>query len=143
MAEISYQAKIIKALTDAVFKIASPDKTNKGSLLANAFLWDTIQSYAKKQSDAAWADLEKAELYDPKDAGDTPGTFVLAKSTHFTLTLTQSNPVRRFSVDYLAKQLKAKYKIAEPISKQLCEEAKQPTKPTKSLNIIEVMPNNS
>lgn len=138
--ETSFQAKIIKALTDAAFKIASPDTTNKGTLMSNAFLWDTIQAYAKKQSDIAWKKLEEAEIYDVETAGNTPGTFILAKATHFTLTLTQSNPVRRFSVDYLAKALKIKYKIPEPASKQLCEEAKQPTKPSKSLNIIEVLP---
>lgn len=141
--ELSYQAKIIKTLTDAVFKISSPDTTNKGALLSHAFLWDTIQSYAKKKSDEAWSNLEKAEVYDLADAGDAAGTVCLAKSSHFAMNLTTSQPVKRFKPEALADILKKKHKIQTPVALKYCEDAKIPTKPTRSFNIIEIVPNNS
>ena len=137
---ISFQAQIIAAITSAASKLQPPDKSNTGALLSEAFLWDMVQDYAKKKSDEAWTRLEKAEIYNLDDAGDTPGTFVLAKSPRFTLQVTQSKPVKRFSTDYLAEFFKkSKYKIPEPITKQACEDAKQPTKPTRSLKIVEVL----
>lgn len=137
---ISYQAQIIKIVTDATNKLQSPEKSNTGVMLSEAFLWDTIQDYAKKKSDEAWTRLEKAEIYNLDDAGEVAGTYVLAKAPRFTLQVTQTNPVRRFSVDWLAKFFaKSKYKVPEPITKQACEDAKQPTKPNRSLKIIEVM----
>jgi hypothetical protein len=139
MSEISFQASILKALAGAVSKLQSPDKSNSGTLLAEAFLWDTIQSYAKKKSDEAWKNLEKAKIYDIKDAGETAGETVLAKSPSFVLRCNQTNPVKRFSPQWLAAELKRTRKIPEPITLKACEDAKQPTKPNKSLAIVEIV----
>lgn len=136
---VTFQAKIIKALTDAMIKLQSPDTTNKGTLLSEAFLWDTVESYAKKKSSECWKRLEDSKTYDISDAGTAAGTTCLAKSPHFVLNCTLTNPVRRFNPTWLAKQLKAKYKIPEPIALELCENAKQPSNPSKKLEIIEVI----
>lgn len=135
---LSFQAKIIQALSSAVSRLQSPEKTNTGVLLSEAFIWDTIEAYAKKKSAEAWHNLEQAKIYNIEDAGDGPGECVLAKSPHFVLRCNQSNPVRRFSPVWLAKHLKETRKIPEPITLKACEDAKQPTKPNKSLSILEV-----
>lgn len=138
MSQPSYQAQILKALAETVFKLQSPEKTNVGRRLSDAYLWDTIQSFAKKQSDKLWADLEKDGIYNLEDAGDVEGEFILAKSPRFTLNLKVTAKVKRFSPQALAVYFKKTYKVPEPITIKACEDAKVPTKGNKQLSIIEV-----
>ena len=131
----SYQTKIVSALSKLGSNgTASPDKSNSGTLLADAFLWDTVEAYAKKRSAAAWDVLEKElDIKRPED----PGSHILASTPSFVATAKVSQPVRRFSVDELAKAMKAKYRVPEPTTKEMCEQAKVPGKPSCAFEIVE------
>lgn len=131
----SYQARIISALNKLGHNgTANPDKSNTGSLLGEAFLWDEIVRFAKARSDSAWSKLEAEGLI---EAPTGTGEHALLTSSNFVCTAKVSNPVKRFSADTLALMLKKQYKIPEPVSKLMIEEAKQPTRPNVTYSIIE------
>lgn len=132
---MSYQSKIMSVLGRLGSNgTASPDTSNTGAYLADAYLWDTVEAYAKGKSKEAWERLEK-EL-DIK-APEVAGAYVLATSPSFTVTAKVTQPVKRFNVDELAKALKKRYRVPEPTTKEMVEHAKVPTKSVCTLAVIE------
>jgi len=137
---ISYQAKIVSALGALKNDIQSPDtKHNQGRYLAEAYFWDAVADYAKKQADRAWKGMESDGVI-PDDGARrelTTGEHILAESPRFVCRAVVTVPVRRFNVGELAKMLKKKHKIPEPTTVQYCEEAKKATVPQVRLAIEE------
>lgn len=136
---ISYTAQIIAALAQ-VAKIKNPDeKHNEGSYLGEAFLWQTIEDYAKKKYEAVFKKMEENNVIKDREARKTlsSGEHELSNSPRFTMTAKVTQPVRQFSADYLAAQLKKRYKVPEPTAKQMIEEAKRPSTSRVSLEIVE------
>lgn len=130
-------AQILKVLGNAVReleKLAPDQRSNVGKTLASMYIWDEIAKLAKRRSDDLW-DRAAKDLY-TTDALN-PGVHTLAESPAFMLVAKISEPVRRFSAEELAKLMKAKYKVPEPMTRQLCDEAKVPTKSSVSLSIME------
>lgn len=132
----SYKARIISALNKLGHNgTASPAKSNTDTMLGEAYMWDEVVRFAKARSDAAWNKLEAEGLFDPPTE---TGRHALVTSASFVLSASVSNPVKRFSADTLALSLKKPpYKIPEPVTKLLVEEAKIPTKPNVSYAIEE------
>jgi len=133
---MSYQVKIISALNRLGLNgTANPDGThNSGRLLGEAFLWDEVVRYAEARSKKAWQALEtEGHITRP----DEPGEYSLVVSPSFAVTAKVSNPVRRFNVNALAKVLKQKYKVPEPVTVELCEQAKVPTKSSVTYTVAE------
>ena len=97
-------------------------------------MWDEVTRFAKARSDAAWKKLEAEGLIEEPT---TQGDHALCVSSNFVVTALVSKPVRRFSADALAAALKARYKVPEPVTKTLVEEAKVPTKPSITYAVIE------
>ena len=127
----SYLAQIYSVLTtfgkSQLIPPKAPEKNaNMATLLGEAYLWDEVQSFAKKQSDKLWAEMEKQEVIPDKSTLDQ-GPHVLAESRRFVVSATVSAPVKRFSPDELAKLMKKEYKVPEPRTKELCEAAKKGT----------------
>lgn len=127
--------KILSTLTDQCDKINPDQKSNQGRLIGRALFWDTIEAYAKKQSELAWKVLETEEIV---ETGDLPaGNHELARSPRFTVTCKVSEPRKGFKPEVLMAALKKKYKVPEPASREMIEAAKVPGKGTKTLTIIE------
>ena len=133
----SYTSELVKALLRfGKNGTTNPDTSNLGSYLGEAFMWDYIESYAKKQSDTVYNKMEKEGLYD-LDTLAHDQEHVVLQGKLFTLTCRVSQPVKRFNPDALALAMNKKYKIPLPVAKQMIEDAKLPTKPTRTLKIIE------
>ena len=132
----AYLTKIVSALNRLGQNgTANPDGThNTGSMLGEAYLWDAVEAFAKGRSKKAWEALENEGVIIPPDV---TGEHALATSPHFVCSAKVTNPVRRFNADELAKLLKKQYKIPEPVSKALIEQAKVGTKPAVSYSIME------
>lgn len=113
-----------------------PKKSNTETLLASAYMWDFIVSYAKGRSDVAWAELEDNNIIDAKEL--EPGEYILAESPGFVCKANVTQKVKRFDPKKLATDLAmSKYKVPTPIALQLIEQAKVPTTSQTKLNIIE------
>jgi hypothetical protein len=115
----------------------NPDSThNTGRMIGQAYLWDIVESIAKKHSNSIWDRLEKDGVIS-RDNLD-PGAHELADTPHFVLSAKVTNPVRRFDDDEMAHLLKkSKYKVPEPITKQFIDQAKIPKKSTVTMTITE------
>lgn len=128
MSDITFTATIFNELTKLKTKLddKNPDtKSNTGRLVGRAHMWDQIAKYAKKQSELAWGVLEKEEIV---SYVESPGIHRLAESPHFTVTDRVSEPRKAFNADALAEALKKRYKVPVPVTKELVEQAKLPTK---------------
>jgi hypothetical protein len=135
MATISFKAQVLSEISKLDRTIQSPDTTNKGALLARAFMWDEIASFAKKQSDSAWKELEDAGFIGHPDE---QGTHVIATTPKFSCVVQVSNPVKRFSADELQKIMKrSKFKVPEPVMREYIDQAKVGTKPAIKYTISE------
>lgn len=136
----SFEARIVQAtlaMHAALMKDAPDTKHNVGHTLAQALIWDTIQSMAKKNSDALWKSLE-VDGHIPASETLAPGDHAPLDTPHFVVTAKATLPVKRFSPDQLAQDLyKSKYKVPLPIAKQMIDEAKKSTKSTVIWNINE------
>lgn len=136
----SYLARIVQHLNEFGKTILplpknSKDKNgNAAALLAEAYLWDSVQRYAKKRSDRVWEEMDKAGLV---DAPDDPGDHMLAETLHFMCAVKVTVPVKRFNAGVLATALQKKYKVPLPVSKEMIEAAKTPTKSIKTFEIAE------
>ncbi|HEY6020876.1 MAG TPA: hypothetical protein VIY48_13545 [Candidatus Paceibacterota bacterium] len=133
----TFNAKIHSEITKWAERLLNynPDGSNAGGFIARAFFWDQVQAYAKKQSDAAWEQLEKEDLV--RTSGLTEGAHTLCESKNFIVLGTMSKPYKKFREDILAEMLKKKYKVPLPASKELIEAAKVEDKGRLSLKIIE------
>lgn len=137
MPEMTYTATVYNhliKLRDALDKLNPDTKHNAGRLIGRAFFWDQIAKFAKKQSEVAWDELENEEIV---SYVESPGDHTLAESPHFMVMDKVSEPRRAFNADVLAEDLKKKYKVPVPISKELIEKAKIPGKSVHTSTIVE------
>lgn len=137
MPEISYKAaihKLLSSLKDTCDKLNPEAKSNTGSIVGRAFFWDEFAAYAKKQSDLAWEAIEAEEIIKKVE---TSGTHTLHESRSFIITDKVSEPRKTFQENVLAAALKKKYKVPEPITRELVGKAKIPGKATHTLSILE------
>lgn len=126
---VAYGSRIISYLSvlGTMGDTRNPDeKHNAGKLLGEAFLWKTVMNYAKRKYEKA-IDKCAGEFV---DRTYEEGEYELVQSPKFVYTIKVSKPVRRFDPDTLAASLRKKYKIPEPITKELIEAAKVPTNST-------------
>ena len=137
--KISIAAVIQSAVTklaDDILRRHPDSKHNQGRYMAEAFVWDEIQSVAKGKSEDAWKRMVNEGIYtepDRKEASDK----LLATSPHLELHGKVTVPVKRFSADELAKKLKKQYKIPEATTKQLVDQSKVGTNGNLLLSIKE------
>lgn len=106
---------------------ANPDagKTNH-PLLAEAFMWDTIEGEAHRRSEAAWAKMEKEGYYDPDSVPPGTSSDVLLQSGRFAITAMRTKPKASFDADVLAQELLLRYKVPLHVTKELVDKAKVP-----------------
>ena len=137
---MGYQTDIVKVLSKLgrMNGTVNPDeKHNTGRLIGEAFLWDQVEKYAKGRSDAAWVALAKEGVI-PQKKSLEQGEHELAYSPSFLVIGKVTAPVKRFSVDELAKLLRmSKYKVPESTTKELVDRAKVPTASMASIRVIE------
>lgn len=137
--EVTFQASILKELSVIAEKLqkVNPDqKSNTGRQIGQAFLWDAIQSYAKKQSDAAWDALETEEIIDNYKSLEE-GEFHLGESPRFVITVKVSKPRQERDDEKLAAELKKRYKIPEAVTKDLLAKCKKDGSRNRTLSIVE------
>lgn len=140
MAETSYQALVIKELTKFIdnMKAKTPDKgSNRGTLVTEAFLWDTIEKYAGQNSEAAWAALVREEIVEPKENYKTPGDFTASETPAFSVQVKVTEPRKGFKAEVLQETLKKKYRVPLHTSKEMIEAAKVPGNPVRTFRIVE------
>lgn len=104
-------------------------------LLANAFVWDFVASFAKSRADLAWKKLEDEGVI---EGGDDflQGDHELARSPSFICSLSVTAAVKRFDPGALADALmSSKYKVPKHITVQMVENAKKATKGQKRYKI--------
>jgi len=137
---MSYQTDITRVLAKLGKNggTENPDsKHNQGRLLGEAFLWDSVEKYAKGRSDAAWEALLREGII-PAKKDLSQGEHEMASSPSFVAIARVTAPVKRFSADELAKlMVKSKYRVPESTTKEMVEKAKVPTTSMASLKIIE------
>jgi hypothetical protein len=138
MSDASFQATIIKSLTKLVedLKAKSPDRSNTGIVIGEAFICDVVEKYAHAQSEAAWAKLETEEIINrTEDLGE--GDHTLAESQKFSVQLKQSKPRKNFKAEVLQTALQKKYRVPLHTSKEMIEAAKVPGNPVRTFKIVE------
>jgi hypothetical protein len=136
---MSYKTDIIRFMSGIAAKtLPNPDgKHNQGALIGTAFLWDEIEAYAKKQSEAAWTKLEGEGIIPDLDKLEQ-GDHELAYSPSFTIQASVTQPVRRFKQEELGQLLaRSKYKVPASVTAELCDQAKLPGNPQRRLKIVE------
>lgn len=114
-----------------------PRQSNFDPIFAEAFMWDFITKYAKKQSEGAWARLEnEGAVSDYKEL--EPGEHEIGSSPTFVTKAKISLPVNRFDPSELATRLhKSKYKVPMTITLQAVEAAKVPKNSNRALYVEE------
>lgn len=135
---ISYLAQILQELnTIGTAKLVPPDhKHNIGRLLGEAFLWDSVWTFAEAKSKQLWKGIEAEKIIDTSDL--LPGAHTLTTSPSFAVTANISNPVKRFSPHELAKKLSnSKYKVPVHYTIGLCEQSKVPGNSNKTIKVVE------
>jgi hypothetical protein len=137
---MSYMTDIVKALSKLGMNgTANPDeKHNQGRLLGEAYLWDTVEKYAKGKSEAAWKALEKEGIAPKKDEVEASSEQEFGFSPSFVGTVKASKPVSKFDPQTFAERLsKSKYKVPVSYTKEALDDAKVEGNPKVSYNIIE------
>lgn len=127
----SYLAQIYAVLsTFGVTQLVPPKapekNANMATLLGEAYLWDEVAAFAKKQSDKRWKAMEDQGVI-PASAEITTGKHVLAETRKFVVAANMSAPVKRFSPDELAKIMKREFKVPLPRSIEIVEQSKKGT----------------
>lgn len=64
---MSIVVKKIEAMLQSIADIATPDKSNIGTVLHKAFVWQFVSKAAAKKLKSAWAEVEDATLIKDKD----------------------------------------------------------------------------
>lgn len=139
MPEVTFQASILKELNVLAEKLdkLNPDtKSNTGRAIARAYMWDRMVDYAEKQSNAEWKKLQDDEIIDDHTKLDE-GDHILGESPHFSVQCKVSAKRNMFDVEKLAKELKKKYRVPEPITKDMVSKAKTPGSSNRTLKILE------
>jgi hypothetical protein len=101
------------------------DNTNK-AIAAVAF-YRILGKACEKMYETEFKRLVEAELItDPKSKTDA-GEYNIGSSSGFRIVSVVSQPRNVFDPNYIATELaKGKYKVPEHVTKQLCDDAKQP-----------------
>ncbi len=123
---LSYEATIVNELKKLGVTLAkNPDaKDNTGNLLGEYFLWKVVSKYAEAQEETAYKKLLETALF---KVPTEPGRYEVAHSKSFTLSLTVTQPIKRFDPEVLAKKFKdSKYKVPEMYTIEKIDEAKVP-----------------
>lgn len=136
---MTFTSIVITELTKLTKRIMSaPVRDNLIPLLRDAAMWDAIEAHAKKASAEAWKRLEAAEVYSEDTLREHPGQRDVITSSPFTLIADVTEPVRRFDPNWLASALAhSKHKVPEHYTKELINQAKQPTQSVVRLKIVE------
>jgi hypothetical protein len=126
MSDLAFQTQIYADLEELPNRLTFPDKSNKGKMYALLFMWKRVQQLAEKKYDSHMKMLQAEELLDDPQKITTPGNHTLGDSGAISVVVNVSVPRREFNVDWLAKEMKKKYKVPEAMTKALVEEAKRP-----------------
>lgn len=127
----------ITMVLSQVEKLIENAKEDDDHTFAQAYLWDTIQSYAKRKSDAVWKDMEENNLIDDYKQFP-PGEAEIGESRHFVVRLKVSNPVSRFKPEAMADRLaKSKYKVPTSFTLEAVELSKVPSSSNRTLTVEE------
>jgi len=125
-------------LLSSVDKMVLPiAKDETDTVLGQAYVWDFVQKYAKRKSDAFWKDIEDNNLImDYKELA--PGNQEIGESDNFIVHCKVSNPVNRFNADVLAERMaKSKYKVPSSFTLEAIDKAKVPSSSSRTLWIEE------
>jgi hypothetical protein len=138
----SFLGMIIKDIgsvtTDLLGKIKQD--TGKGAntsrILAELFMWNWIGKFADSKYDKLLAQAKDEGVLGNLE-GLEIGVHGLAESKHFFVTVTVTEPVRRFDPDALCKWALAMYNVPTIIMKEQIDKAKTPTKSQIKITIAE------
>lgn len=136
---LKFQAKITKhlnKLADFCDKENPDTQHNVGKQLGVVYFWTMVEKLAKAKKEDAWKYLINEKIIEDVSSYD-PGEYSLAESPNFYAQAKLSNPVNRFDPEVLAEALNKKYKVPKPITKELVEQAKVPTKSTVTKSVVE------
>lgn len=136
---MSFQAEIVKHLNklmDMCDKKNPDNKHNIGRQLGVVYFWTMIEKHAKAKKEEAWKYLADEGIISEVSDLD-PGEYSLAESPSFFAKAKLSERVKRFDPETLAEALNKKYKVPKPITKELIEKAKVPTKSTVTKSVVE------
>jgi len=140
----SFLGKIMATITencrDLLRNAPHDNKTNKGSVLAELFMWKWIEGYAAakyKQRKQEAKEQGILNLPDDEDDALIPGSHIIGESKHFVATANVTEPVRRFSGEELARWFWINHKIPVIITKEQIERAKKPTRSQVRVAIVE------
>jgi hypothetical protein len=100
---------------------------NVSRVLAELFMWSWIRKYAESKYDKLMTKAKDEGMLGDLDNME-PGSHLGAESRHFVLTVSVSEPVRRFDPDTLSAWALSRYKIPIIMMKEQIEKAKVPTK---------------
>ncbi len=137
---ISFAATITKHLNKIadVCESHNPDKKhNTGRGFGEVFFWTQVEKLGKAKKEEAWLNLEKNKLVAEDLSGYDPGEYTLNESPSFFASAKVSEPVKRFDGEVLADQLFKRYKVPKPMTKEMIDKAKVPTKPTVTKKVVE------
>lgn len=124
----TFLGKIVKDFNELTANLlkANPDvKHNKGSILGEIFMWNTIAALAKSHSDHAW---DRALQNNIIVAPDAVGEHTVTTSPRFAIECIVTEKVRKFDPDTFAAALKKAFRVPEMRTKEELEKAKVPTK---------------
>lgn len=139
--EASYGAKIIAALGKLGHpstNTQNPDKTNKGKILGDLFLWKTVAKYAQNKYETLLdAAIKDGAIDNPRALGE--GDHTVHTSDHFVYGVKVSKPRQSFDPSKLATSLaKSKFKVPSAVTLQFCENAKKEGNPQVTVMFDEV-----
>ena len=140
--EASFQARLTSALLQfgSTANNTQPPKhenTNAGQIYAQAFMWDFIESYAKKQSDSFWKMMEEEGIIAEYKELEQ-GKHEIGESAAFVVEVSVSAPVKRFDQETLAEKMAtSKYKVPTSVTLGFIEESKIGKNSSRTLRIHE------
>jgi hypothetical protein len=138
----TFQGLIVKAMGLVTNDLLSKIKQDTGSganvsrTLAELFMWNWIRKYADGRYDKLLASAREDGMLGDLDNKD-PGSYLAAESRHFVMTVSISEPVRRFDPDVLGEWAFATYKVPVIVLKEQIEKARTPTKSQVRVTVTE------
>jgi hypothetical protein len=136
-----------KLTVAAIERIApNPERkrnTPKSSILYRLCLWNHICAMATKESKNAWkAAAEAGVLKDDEELRDKyvgKGQAIVAESEYFSCVVEVRNPGTTFDKDMFIEKVAAKFKIDRLKLEAIAEDCKEPTKPSLSKKVLELL----
>jgi len=140
----SFLGKIMSTITaacrDLMQNAPHDNKTNKGVVLAELFMWKWIEGYAAAKYKQVKKDAKEQgilNLPDDEDDALIPGSHIIGESRHFVATANVTEPVKRFSGEELAQWFWRNHQIPVIVTKEQIEKAKIKTKSQVKVAIVE------